>query len=280
MSEISTVRKTVFGAWLTGGLAAATAGVAVFCWALYVSSTVAYKQHIRLEGLPYANYYLIGGTALLFVGAVFISIHFVKRQKTRGGIAAAPLKQERIVDNTRLIVATALMAALCYVVATLLRVELGGGIRFHFGPTPFMLASVLLGPIPGALAGAIGLPLMNVTAGTIIHAPAQFIMRGIQGLLCGWIAWGGVRKGKEPAITRIAVASAVAAAVYFGLFMIYSYFIDIPHILGFTEDAVRIEMIRRIPNSTAMAVTNAIATTVLAPGIRAALKRARLDYRR
>jgi uncharacterized membrane protein len=181
--------------------------------------------------------------------------------------------------QVRFIAATAMAAALCYVVATL-RIELGGGIRFHFGPTPLMLAGILFGPLSGGIAGAIGFPLMNVTAGTIIHAPAQFIMRFTQGFLCGWIAWGRIKGGREPKLVRIAVASAASAAVYFALFMVYSYFIDIPHILGFTPDAVWAEMVRRTPNSVAMAITNAAAAAILAPPLRAALKKARLGLGR
>jgi len=177
------------------------------------------------------------------------------------------------------LVATAMAAALCYVVATL-RIELGGGIRFHFGPVPLMLAGILFGPLSGGLAGAIGFPLMNVTAGTIIQAPAQFVMRFTQGFLCGWIAWGSVKGGKEPTLVRIAVASITAASVYFALFMAYSYFIDIPVIFGFPTEGVWPEMIRRMPNSAAMAITNSTATIVLAPAIRAALKKARLSIMR
>jgi uncharacterized membrane protein len=177
-------------------------------------------------------------------------------------------------------IATALMATLCYVIAMYWRIELGGGIRFHLGPTPLMLAGILFGPLSGGFAGAVGFPLMNITAGTVVHAPAQFIMRFAQGFLCGLIAWGSIKGGNAPKPMRIIVASAASAAVYFALFMVYSYFIDIPYILGLTSDAVWVEMARRIPNSTAMAISNAAAAAILAPPLRTAMQRAGLRFTR
>jgi uncharacterized membrane protein len=169
------------------------------------------------------------------------------------------------------------MAALCFVV-TWNRFPVGPGIWFHFGPSVMMLASIVLGPLSGALTGAVGASLVNVIQGTVIQAPAQFIMRFLQCFVCGWIAWGSLRNGKEPKIIRMAVACAIASIAYFALFMAWSY-IDLRFItFNNTHEAALVIMGTRVPNSTVMAIGNTIIAAVLAPPLRAALKKARLDF--
>jgi len=95
------------------------------------------------------------------------------------------------------IAVTGLMIALVYVF-TLIRVPLpgslyGGGLM-HFGTVPLVFASIRFGRRKGALAGAFGMGLFDLTMGYAVWAPFTFVIRGVMGWLVGWIAGGKTEK--------------------------------------------------------------------------------------
>ena len=92
---------------------------------------------------------------------------------------------------------TGLMIALVYVF-TLIRMPLPGALYdgglMHFGTVPLVFASIQFGRRKGALAGALGMGLFDLTMGYAVWAPFTFVIRGIMGWLVGWIAGGKKEK--------------------------------------------------------------------------------------
>ena len=169
------------------------------------------------------------------------------------------------------------MAALCFAATYFLRIELPGT-RVHFGAAICMLAALLFGPLIGGLTGAIGMSMTNLlgTALGAVDAPFTFIMRFVQGFFCGWIAWGGIKGGKPPSFARSVFACAAAAAIYFALFMIKSYF-EL-RLFGNTHEAtLAIIAAQRVWPSVMNAITNPAVAVLVAPVLRRALIKSRID---
>ncbi len=87
---------------------------------------------------------------------------------------------------------TALMAALCYVAFTFLQIKIPtpvGYTSFHLGNTFCVLAALLLGGLPGGVAGAIGMGIGDILDPVYITvAPKTIILKLGIGLVTGLIA--------------------------------------------------------------------------------------------
>lgn len=90
------------------------------------------------------------------------------------------------------IVIVGLMAALCYVAFTFMQIKIptpGGMTSFHLGNTFCVLAALLLGGIPGGMAGAIGMGIGDLLDPTyVIVAPKTIILKLGIGLVTGIVA--------------------------------------------------------------------------------------------
>lgn len=97
-------------------------------------------------------------------------------------------------DNTLKLTVTALMAALCYVAFTFLQIKIpvptaDGYTSFHLGNTFCVLAALLLGGLPGGLAGAIGMGIGDLLDPVYITvAPKTIILKLGIGLVTGLFA--------------------------------------------------------------------------------------------
>ncbi len=87
---------------------------------------------------------------------------------------------------------TALMAALCYVAFTFLQIKIPtpvGYTSFHLGNTFCVLAALLLGGLPGGIAGAIGMGIGDLLDPVYIAvAPKTIILKLGIGIVTGLIA--------------------------------------------------------------------------------------------
>lgn len=85
-----------------------------------------------------------------------------------------------------------LMAALAYVSFTFLQIKIvtpGGTTSFHLGNTFCVLTALLLGGIPGGLAGAIGMGIGDLLDPVYItYAPKTIILKMFIGIITGLIA--------------------------------------------------------------------------------------------
>lgn len=87
---------------------------------------------------------------------------------------------------------TALFAALAYVAFTFLKINIptpGGYTAFHLGNTFCVLAALLLGGVPGGIAGAVGMGIGDVLDPLYITvAPKTIILKMCIGLVTGAVA--------------------------------------------------------------------------------------------
>lgn len=85
---------------------------------------------------------------------------------------------------------TGLCIALVFVATMFINIRLpiGQGGLIHLGNVPLFLAAIIFGRRVGALSGAIGMGLFDLTGGWTPWAPATFIIVGLMGYLVGVIA--------------------------------------------------------------------------------------------
>lgn len=87
---------------------------------------------------------------------------------------------------------TAIMAALCYVAFSFLQIKIPtpvGYTSFHLGNTFCALAALLLGGLPGGIAGAIGMGIGDLLDPVYVSvAPKTIILKLGIGLVTGYIA--------------------------------------------------------------------------------------------
>lgn len=91
------------------------------------------------------------------------------------------------------IVLTALMAALCYVAFTFLKIPIptfgGDMVALHIGNAFCVLAALLLGGWYGGLAGSLGMTIADILDPVYItSAPKTFILKLCIGLIAGFVA--------------------------------------------------------------------------------------------
>ena len=96
-------------------------------------------------------------------------------------------------DNKTLKIAvTGLMAALAYIAFTFLQIKIptpGGTTSFHLGNTFCVLAALLLGGVPGGVAGAVGMGIGDLLDPTyVVVAPKTFILKFGIGVITGLVA--------------------------------------------------------------------------------------------
>lgn len=95
-------------------------------------------------------------------------------------------------NRTLKICVTGLFAALAYVAFTFLKINIptpGGYTAFHLGNTFDVLAALLLGGLPGGIAGAIGMGIGDVLDPLYITvAPKTIILKLMIGVITGTVA--------------------------------------------------------------------------------------------
>lgn len=103
-------------------------------------------------------------------------------------------KRETMQDERfRKTVLTGLMAALCYVAFTFLKIPIptpaGGMTALHIGNAFCVLASLILGGVYGGLAGAVGMSVADITDPVyVVSAPKTFVLKFMIGLISGTVA--------------------------------------------------------------------------------------------
>jgi len=83
----------------------------------------------------------------------------------------------------------------------------------NFGDTILMFTAFILGPIAGFAVGSFGSALADVLLGFPGYAPITFVVKGLEGLVCGLI----YKKTKQK--------YALAASLSGGLLMVAGYFV-------------------------------------------------------
>ena len=98
---------------------------------------------------------------------------------------------EKSKDYVKVLAQAALCAALCYVGATFIKIDIPVGTEktmFHFGNTFCVLAALLVGGPWGGLAGAVGMTISDLTTSYVTSAPKTFVLKLCIGLIVGLVA--------------------------------------------------------------------------------------------
>ncbi|MCL2397245.1 MAG: ECF transporter S component [Defluviitaleaceae bacterium] len=113
-------------------------------------------------------------------------------------------------SKTRDLVLTALLVAVVFV-ATYFRVPTGptGGL-VHLGTVALFVICVVFGPKKGAIAGAFGMALFNLTTEWAVWAPYTFVIRIVMGYIMGSVAHFGGAGGKKPVRNVLALVAGGA----------------------------------------------------------------------
>jgi uncharacterized membrane protein len=116
------------------------------------------------------------------------------------------------------IIYTALAIAMVTLSTMAIRIPSPRGGYVNFGDILIFTTAALIGKRTGFIAGGIGSALADILGGYAIYAPGTFIIKGLEGLICGFL----VRKNDEGKINipSLAIASVLSAA-----WMILGYFI-------------------------------------------------------
>lgn len=182
------------------------------------------------------------------------------------------------------IVLTALMAALCYVAFTFLKIPIptfgGDYVALHIGNAFCVLAALLLGGVYGGLAGSLGMAIADLLDPVYItSAPKTFLLKLCIGLIAGWIAHRIAHITEEHDRRYIFKWSLIASIVSLGFNVIMDpivgYFYK-NYILGIQSDAAKIMATWAAGVTLINAVAGTIVVVVVYMAVRPVLKKAGL----
>lgn len=124
--------------------------------------------------------------------------------------------------TTKEMVQTALLTALVFVATFFIHIQLpimaSGGL-VHLGNVMLFAIAIVFGKEKGAIAGAVGMALFDLSSGWAVWAPFTFIIRGVMGYVIGAISWGNKREGNNFMINLFAI---ILSAIW----MIAGYYIS------------------------------------------------------
>ena len=183
---------------------------------------------------------------------------------------------ERKNDKVYKVVLTALMAALCYVAFTFLKIPIptfgGDYVALHIGNAFCVLAALLLGGAYGGLAGSLGMTIADLLDPVYItSAPKPFVLKLCIGLIAGFVAHrlGHITQEHDAKYIFKWTLAASVAGLGFNVIMdpIAGYFYK-NYVLGVQSDAAK------IMSTWAAGVTfiNAVAGTIVVVAVYMAVR--------
>ncbi|GIM28359.1 membrane protein [Clostridium polyendosporum] len=123
--------------------------------------------------------------------------------------------------KTKYMVETALLTALVFVATAFINIRLpfvsNGGL-VHLGTVMLFVTAIVFGKEKGAIAGAVGMAIFDLSSGWALWAPFTFIVRGIMGYMVGAVTWSKNRDGNNLMVNIFAV-------ILSGAWMIFGYYI-------------------------------------------------------
>lgn len=116
--------------------------------------------------------------------------------------------------DAKVLAQAALCAALCYVGATFIKIDIPVGTEktmFHFGNVFCVMAALLIGGPWGGLAGAIGMTISDMTTAYVTSAPKTFLLKLCIGLIVGFVAHRLFKISRDHSAKYITVATIVSS---------------------------------------------------------------------
>ena len=110
--------------------------------------------------------------------------------------------------KTLYFVMLALFTAFAAAATALIRIPYGIG-YINFGDAVVMIASVILGPVGGAVVGGLGPAAADLATGYIVYAPFTAAVKAAEGILCGLICFRS--QSDRASALRCLAAFAVSA---------------------------------------------------------------------
>ncbi len=86
---------------------------------------------------------------------------------------------------------------------------------FNVGDAMVMVAALTFGPMVGAIAGGIGSSLADVIMGYSFYAPYTLVIKGLEGLIAGWLYSRGGGGGPFKMLLAWTAGGAVMVTGYF-----------------------------------------------------------------
>ena len=133
--------------------------------------------------------------------------------------------------NTRDLTLLALLIALTTVATMIVRVPVPAtGGYINMGDSMVYISALLFGPVFGLVAGGVGSALADYFGGYAAFAPYTLVIKGLEGLLVGLLAWRLVHR--QPGITPVGTVVAILAVLVGGAAMVSGYFLAEAYVLG------------------------------------------------
>lgn len=112
---------------------------------------------------------------------------------------------------------TALFIALTYVATAFVNIRIpflaaNGGL-IHLGNIPLFIAAAMYGRRTGALAGAFGMGIFDLSCGWVAWAPFTFVICGLIGYVYGAVTYR--KKGKLSCVLGVVLAVIIKVAGYY-----------------------------------------------------------------
>lgn len=184
--------------------------------------------------------------------------------------------------DTKVLAQAALCAALCYVGATFIKIDIPVGTEktmFHLGNTFCVLAALLVGGVWGGLSGAIGMTISDLTTSYVSSAPKTFVLKLCIGLIVGFVAHKLFKLSKEHSAKYVTIATIVSSAsgMLFNIFAdpIVGYFYK-TYILGVPQDLSKALAKIGAVTTSVNAVIAVIVASVVYLALRPVLKRSNM----
>jgi len=114
----------------------------------------------------------------------------------------------------KMLVMTALFAALSYVATSVLMIPSPTGGYMNLGDTVVLLGAYLLGPVYGAAAGGVGPALADLLAGYGIYVPATLVIKALMALTAS-LLYRALQKKRWALIVCGAVAETIMVLGYY-----------------------------------------------------------------
>lgn len=179
---------------------------------------------------------------------------------------------------------TGLMAALCYVAFTFLKIPIpvpgGDTTALHIGNAFCVLAALILGGVYGGIAGSLGMTIADLLdPAYITSAPKTFILKLCIGLIAGFVAHNIAHITEDHDAKYVFKWSLIASIAGLGFNVIadpiVGYFYK-NFILGVPSPAAKIMATWAAGATTVNAIVGTIVVVIVYNALRPALKKAGL----
>lgn len=184
--------------------------------------------------------------------------------------------------STTKLAQAAVLTALCYIGFQFFRFDIPVGVEktaFHFGNVFCVLAALLIGPLWGGLAGAVGMTIADLTSGYVSSSPTTFLLKLCIGLIVGEIAHkiGHISESKssEHILKWSLIASILGMAFNVIADPVVGYFYK-TYILGLPQDLASVFAKMGAITTATNAVVAIIIATILYNALRPALQKSNM----